>query len=354
MIRVADEKYLLTNRATLFKELTKILKKQLCFEKKPSFYLSRLMVYVLIHAAMLTLIGLSSNIWLCLLLLSVDVVFILRIGFIGHDLAHGSVANTRVYRNYLGEFIWCFFLGLSKEYWDKKHNLHHRYTNIANEQLGDPDIETPPFILGEQQAQTPRNAMGWLIVQWQHVLYWLTLTLLIVGLSFESFAFILNGKFKNRPLEVASKPWVVITLIVLGYIVNNFALFLDKPVWMVAVLLVYKYLLAGFCIGFVFALNHVGLPTLSGEYPIDRLTLQTYTTRNITGPIGRWFWGVLAYQTEHHLWPSISWHKLPDAAAITKKFCEQHGIIYNEATPWAAFADSTAALKRLAYIGGSH
>lgn len=347
MIRVADENYLKTDRTALFTELTELLKPHLCFDKDPAFYMRRLAWYVLVHTAMLGLVGLSSNVWLCLLFISIDAVFILRLGFIGHDLAHGAVAGTRFHKDYLGEFVWCFFLGLSKEFWDKKHNLHHKYTNIANTQAGDPDIETPPFILGEQQAKLHRTPLGWLIVQWQHVLYWLVLTLLVIGLSYESFVFVLTGKFKDRPLKVNSQPWVVMGLILAGYLINNFPLFLGKAWWIGVLLLLYKYLVAGFCIGFVFALNHVGLPTLSGEYPVDRLTLQTYTTRNITGPVGRWFWGVLAYQTEHHLWPAISWHKLPVVAAITKEFCEKHGIIYNEETPWRAFADSTATLRRL-------
>jgi fatty acid desaturase len=347
MIRVASEEYLKTDRTALFLELTELLKPRQCFEKQPSFYMKRLAWYVFVHAAMLVLIGLSSNLWACLLFLTVDAVFILRLGFIGHDLAHGAVSTGKFYKEYLGEFVWCFFLGLAKEFWDKKHNLHHKFTNIAAELNGDPDIETPPFVLGEQQAKTHTNLLARSIVRFQHIVYWFTLTLLVIGLTFESFLFLLKEEFKGRPLQVHSRKGVVVSLILAGYLVNNFPLFLAKPLWMGLLLLLYKYLIAGFCIGFVFALNHVGLPTLAGDCEVDRLTLQTYTSRNISGPFGRWFWGVLAYQTEHHLWPGISWHKLPEVAAITKAFCERHGIIYNEERPVRSFLDSVATLKRL-------
>ncbi|GAB6141959.1 hypothetical protein JCM14076_26880 [Methylosoma difficile] len=346
MINVADEDYLKTDRSALFSELTEQLKPYHCFEKQPMYYMSRFAGYVAIHILMLVLIGMTSNPFLCLLLLSVDAIYILRIGFIGHDLAHGSVKNTSFYRDYLGEFVWCFFLGLSKEFWDSKHSLHHKFTNIAAAVNGDPDIETPPFVLGDLQPQ-PKSFLGAVITKYQHIFYWMALSLLVVGLTVESFIFVATQTFKNRPFPLKSPKSVVFLLIFTGYFANNFALFLAKPLWLGFLLLAYKYLVTGFVIGFVFALNHVGLPVVSGTYPIDRLTLQTYTTRNVNGRFGRWFWGVLAYQTEHHLWPAISWHKLPEAAAVTREFCQKHGIIYNEETPQQCFIDSVASLKKL-------
>ncbi|KJV06288.1 fatty acid desaturase [Methylocucumis oryzae] len=145
MIQVADEEYLKTDRSKLFNELTEQLRPYNCFEKQPMFYMRHLAGYIAVHVAMLALIAVTSNLFLSLVFLSIDAVFILRIGFVGHDLAHGSVKSSRWYRDYLGEFVWCFFLGLSKEFWDAKHSLHHKFTNIASESNGDPDIETPPF-----------------------------------------------------------------------------------------------------------------------------------------------------------------------------------------------------------------
>jgi fatty acid desaturase len=347
MIHVASEEYLKTDRTDLYRELTELIKPHLCFEKQPGFYLKRLVWYVFVHIAMLYLVWLSSNVLWCILWITIDAIFILRLGFIGHDLAHGCVANTRFYKDLLGEFVWCFFLGLSKEFWDKKHNLHHKFTNIVATVDGDPDIETQPFILGQQQANPKSNLIAWVVAKYQHVFYWIALSLLVIGLSIESLIFILTGKFKNRLFEIQSQKWIVVTLILSGYVINNLPLLWGKPLLIGILLLIFKYLVAGFFIGLVFALNHVGLPTLSGDYPVDRLTLQTYTTRNISGAFGRWFWGVLAYQTEHHLWPAVSWHKLPVVAKITKDFCAKHQIIYNEDSPMTAFTDSAIALRKL-------
>ncbi|MGI9213647.1 MAG: fatty acid desaturase family protein [Methylococcaceae bacterium] len=343
----AEEAYLRTDRSALFAELTDLLKPYSCYEKQPGYYMRRFAWYVVVHIAMMLAVAQTNNPALCILFLSIDAVYILRMGFIGHDLAHGATANTRFYKDWLGEFVWSFFLGLSKEFWDKKHTLHHRYTNISSDEHSDPDIETPPFILGETQVKPYTHRLAWCIAKTQHVVYWMALSLLVIGLSMESLIFVLTGQFKGRSFAIDSNKYVVIGLIVSGYILNNLALFMAKPLWLGLVLLLYKYLIAGFCIGLVFALNHVGLPTLDGAYPVDRLTLQTYTTRNINGRFGRWFWGVLAYQTEHHLWPAISWHKLPEAAAVTRAFCEQHNIIYNEVGPVQAFTDSCRVLKHL-------
>jgi len=343
----AEEDYLRTDRSALFAELTELLKPLACYEKQPDYYLKRFAWYVIVHVAMMVAIAGTTNPALCILFLSIDAVYILRMGFIGHDLAHGATANTRFYKDVMGEFVWSFFLGLSKEFWDKKHTLHHKFTNISAAEDSDPDIETPPFILGESQIKPYTHPLAWWIARSQHVVYWLALTLLVIGLSIESLLFVLTGRFKGRTFVIDSNKYVVIALIVSGYFINNMALFMAKPLWLGLLLLLYKYLIAGFCIGLVFALNHVGLPTLNGTYPVDRLTLQTYTTRNINGRFGRWFWGVLAYQTEHHLWPAISWHKLPEAATVTRTFCQKHGIIYNETSPAQAFMDSFRVLKNL-------
>jgi fatty acid desaturase len=347
VIKYATEEYLQTDRSDLFLELTEQLKPHACFEKQPMFYMRRFTWYVLVHFLTLYAVAVSGNFLWCALMISIDAVYILRLGFIGHDLAHGCVANTMFYRGYLGEFVWSFFLGLSKEFWDQKHNLHHRYTNIANPGRGDPDIETPPFVMGVQQIEAPGSRLSRVLVGYQHVLYWMALSLLVFGLAYESVVFLITETFKGRPLTVRSNKGLVLSVIVSGYLINNWPLFLNKPLWMGVILLLYKYMAAGFVIGFVFALNHVGLPTLSGETAVDRLTLQTYTTRNISGRFGRWFWGVLAYQTEHHLWPGISWHKLPIAAAVTKKFCAERGIIYNEEGVLTSLSDSVGSLRHL-------
>ncbi|SMF94717.1 Fatty acid desaturase [Methylomagnum ishizawai] len=347
MIHSASEDYLRTDRTPLFLELTELLKPIDSFSRQPLFYLRRLAWYVTVHVAMLYLLAVTPNPWLCLLWVSIDAVYMLRLGFIAHDLAHGAVSNDARYKRYLGEFVWAFLLGLSQEFWDRKHTLHHRLTNVARNGDGDPDIETPPFILGEHQKRVADTPLQRGIAKSQHILYWMALSLLVFGLAYESVVFLLKQEFKGRPFQVQSNRALVLGLLALGYLANNFTLFLAQPVWIGLLLLLYKYLAAGFVIGIVFALNHVGLPTVSGEFPVDRLTLQTYTSRNVSGPFGRWFWGLLAYQTEHHLWPGISWHKLPEVAAITRSFCERHGIIYNEETPLRCLLDSTESLKRL-------
>ncbi|KJV06289.1 hypothetical protein [Methylocucumis oryzae] len=82
-------------------------------------------------------------------------------------------------------------------------------------------------MLGSLQAQ-PKSLLALAIVKYQHILYWLYLSLLIVGLTIESFHFVVTGKFKERAFSVRSpKSWVFI-LILAGYFLNNFPLFMAK------------------------------------------------------------------------------------------------------------------------------
>lgn len=348
MIKYADNHYLTTNRRALLNELTQRLKAAGVFTKNPTFYLRKLSFYAAIHFATLYLIAHSTH-WLWTILwITLDGLYILRIGFVAHDLAHGIVSTKKRYRLYLAELVWCFFLGVSREFWDNKHTLHHRFTNISAQDNGDPDIQTPPFILAEQQGQAVANKpLNRWIARYQHILYWPTLSLLVFSLTQSQIKFLFLRKYKQYRLTVNSNKWLVTGLILLGYGVNNIPIFLAHGAPVAVALLLYKYLLVGFIIGFAFAMNHVGLPTLSGDLKVDHLTLQTYTTRNLSGPFGRWFWGVLAYQTEHHLWPSVAWDQLPTTSAITKAFCTEHGIIHNEVRPWAAWRDSCQRLRQL-------
>lgn len=347
MIKHASHEYLRTDRTALFRQLTRRLKEEGLFQQDPSFYMRRFAWYVVVHSAMLALIGTTHSVALAVLFTCIDGVYVLRIGFIGHDMAHGTISTSRLYKQHFADFLWAFFLGLSRDFWDKKHTLHHKFTNITSTKTGDPDIETPPFVIGEGQSQVRDVWINRLVVRNQHWLYWPTLSLLIFSLTESSFKFLLKDEYKQRKTRPRGNKPLVVALILVGWVVNNFPYFLTHDGWTAAALLLFKYLYVGFVIGLAFALNHVGLPTVGDDYRIDHFTLQTYTCRNITGAFGRWFWGVLAHQTEHHLWPGLPWPHVARAASLTRAFCAEHGMIYNEATPLAAWRDSAVSLKHL-------
>ena len=57
--------------------------------------------------------------------------------------------------------------------------------------------------------------------------------------------------------------------------------------------------------------------------------LQVRSTRDITPTVfNMWFSGGLAYQVEHHMWPSLPRHSLPLASKILKRFCTRYNISY--------------------------
>jgi len=334
-----------TDRNELYAELTRRVREAGLFEKRAAHYGVRLTFYVLVHVALLALVS-RAGILASIALLTLDAVALLRIGFVAHDLAHGAVRSERAYRTLLAELVWSFFLGVSRDYWHCKHTLHHRFPNTVAAFDGDPDIVAPPLVLGPHQAR-PATPFGHWVVRRQHFLYWPVLCSIVFVLMIESVVYLVTGSFRGHRVTATTPRPLVALSIVAGIVLSNAPLFIGHTTIVAVVLVVYRYLIAGFVIGLTFALNHVGLPTVGDADTLDPLTLQTRTTRNIGGPFGRWFWGVLAFQIEHHLWPSLSWHVMPRAAAITRAFCEENDITYLEQTPAEALRDSYLALHAL-------
>ncbi len=344
--------YLRTDRNALFVELTRRVREAGLFEKKLSPYLTTFSSAVVVHVGLLLLVSQSPSAAISALLLTLDAIAVLRIGFVAHDLTHGAVRSEPRIRAQLAELVWSFFLGVSRDYWHAKHTLHHRFPNVVSDRDGDPDIVAPPMVLGPHQAGQTRAPVGRWVVRHQHLLYWPVLSVVVFVLMGESLVYLVTSRFRGRLVRPTSPRALVGVVILLGLVASNLPLFVAHSPAVAVGLVVYRYLAAGFVIGFTFALNHVGLPTLGPDDAVDPLTSQTLTTRNITGPFGRWFWGVLAFQIEHHLWPSLPWHAMPRAAELTRAFCEEHGIVYQEQTPGRAVLDACRALRALGQVHG--
>ncbi|MCH7811823.1 MAG: acyl-CoA desaturase, partial [Chloroflexi bacterium] len=103
--------------------------------------------------------------------------------------------------------------------------------------------------------------------------------------------------------------------------------------------------LLGLYMGSVFAPNHKGMPTFSGEDTIGFLRRQVLTTRNVAGsPVADFWYGGLNYQIEHHLFPSMPRNKLKEAQPIVRAFCEEHAVSYAES---GAFRSNIEILQYL-------
>jgi fatty acid desaturase len=102
-------------------------------------------------------------------------------------------------------------------------------------------------------------------------------------------------------------------------------------------------------LGCAFAPNHKGMPVVDEGDELDFLRRQVLTSRNVRG--GRlvdFALGGLNYQIEHHLFPSMPRPNLRRSQALIKRFCEERGLQYSEASLFASYEE---ALRHLHEVG---
>ena len=61
---------------------------------------------------------------------------------------------------------------------------------------------------------------------------------------------------------------------------------------------------------FITVSEHEGMPEDGHQF--DR------TRTVVSNPVFRWFWWNMNYHSEHHAWPGIPWHQLPEAHELSK------------------------------------
>jgi fatty acid desaturase len=121
-----------------------------------------------------------------------------------------------------------------------------------------------------------------------------------------------------------------------------------SPLQAVAFIVVQQGLF-GLYLGCAFAPNHKGMPTLTDADELDFLRRQVLTSRNVRGswPVD-WLLGGLNYQIEHHLFPNMPRPNLRRAQPLIRAFCQDHGLLYAEASLVGSYAQ---ALRHLHTVG---
>jgi fatty acid desaturase len=118
-------------------------------------------------------------------------------------------------------------------------------------------------------------------------------------------------------------------------------LFVPFAIWGLAWLAVYVALWAGVgvLLALIFAPAHMGLPIVTE--PRHGWRHQLAATRNLEMPrVMSFFFVGLDYQVEHHLFPKIPHANLRAAAAITRAWCDEHGVRYLSVPYTSALSDS--------------
>lgn len=261
-------------------------------------------------------------------------LFATSAAMIGHEGSHRSISPSPV-RNALAVFaVFPLLSGLSSLYWREKHDrLHHGHPNVEGV---DTDIAPFPFVSSRGDHERCGRGRRWFQRNLQGWIFWPMSTLMTLGMRRSSIAYLAH----HRRRHGVDGPW----LLEVACLVLHYTLWLVVPslVWgPLAAVAVYAAIYAGVgvLLALIFAPAHMGLPITDGQHHDWQHQLET--TRNLEMPrVMSFFFVGLDYQVEHHLFPKIPHHHLPQAARIVRTWCEREGVPYLSVPYFAALADA--------------
>jgi fatty acid desaturase len=313
------------NSQTLFGELLVKVRDAGLLEKRPSFYVIRLVVISLAAIGLWVAGGFVGKLvdihgaWVILGFFIAGLMGVLsaQYGFIAHEAAHRQVFRSNKANDWAGLILANLFAGLSYGFWLRKHNKHHQKPNEIG---ADPDIDIRILSFTVESRNEKKGIERW-ISDRQGYLFPLLLLLTGFDLLLDSLA---GLRRKDKPLGYRllefglmsirqTFPYVVLTLM-FGWI------------WAIA-LWVFMMLMFGFFMGAAFAPNHKGMPLVERNSKLDFFSRQVLTSRNIRGS---WLkdnlMGGLNYQVEHHLFPSMARPNLAKTHEMVVAYCAEKGV----------------------------
>lgn len=255
-------------------------------------------------------------------------------GWLAHDFLHHQVFTNRLYNNIAGLGIGNIWQGFSTSWWKMKHNHHHAAPNVVHTQAGgDPDILTMPLLLWSEKIiegdSKELKDLPRFMVRHQKFFYLPLLAAARLSWLLQSLLFQLEPVHQfvgGLPMKIAEILTIVVHYVAVIYI----TLLLETAASRVVFLLICQSL-GGLFIAVVFTVGHNAMDIFTSEEMknTDFVRLQVRSTRDITPTVfNMWFSGGLAYQVEHHIWPTLPRHSLPLASKILKRFCSKYNIRY--------------------------
>jgi fatty acid desaturase len=136
----------------------------------------------------------------------------------------------------------------------------------------------------------------------------------------------------------------------LHYIWYGAIMFYFMNVWQSILFIVVTQTATGLLLAMAFSLNHNGMAVLDSgsQAKVDFPNLQAMTGRDVSGGgLVSWFMGGLDLQIEHHLFPRIPRHKLPQARNQIRGFCEKNQIPYHQTGFWAGTRELLTRLHKV-------
>ena len=312
-------------------------------ERQPLYYACKFAFTLGLLAVAILVLLLARSLWL-VLLDAVLLGFVYgQVGLLGHDTGHNGIfAGSRANR-LLAPILGNLLMGMSHGWWTTSHNQHHATSN----RLGvDGEIEYPFFAMDEQQIplkiEKGVGPKALFVMQWQHYLAWPILALVGLNLRRRSQIFLRNRSQSGRRVEIIllAIHWLLYIPLVFG----------SQGLKMGLLFVLVHEAVFGFYVGLITATNHWGMPLIADPPPLDFLSLQVVTSRNVAGgPLVDFLFGGLEHQIEHHLFPSMPRNNLRRAAPMVREACRREGIPYRSTGVAASLRDIYVALRRVAF-----
>jgi len=321
---------------THFSQVLNLVREAGYLQKKPSFYIIRLIAITIIAAALWTGAGFlawaaeQNSWWLVAAFALVALLGVMsaQYGFIAHEASHRQVFRNNKLNDWTGLVLANLFAGLSYGFWLRKHNKHHQRPNQIGE---DPDIAIRVLSFTTESKMTKKGVERWFSDR-QGYLFPLLLLFTGFDLLLDSVAGL--GR-KDRPLGIRVLEFSLMMIRQFAPYVVLAIMF--GPLWAVAMWFV-MMMSFGFFMGAAFAPNHKGMPLIAKDSKLDFFSRQVLTSRNIKG---NWLkdnlMGGLNYQVEHHLFPSMARPYLRKAHAIVAEHCRENDITLVEMNLLASY-----------------
>ena len=320
-----------------YAELTAEIRRLGLLRRRPGFYAglatSNLVALAIVVGAMVLL----RESWWLMMLAAAFAVVSAQIAFLGHDAGHRQVARRTGPSRLLGLLHANLLNGLSYGWWVDKHNAHHAHPNDLDQ---DPDVHPGALVFDAETASGRKGAAAF-VTRHQAWLFFPMLLFEAVNLHVSSIRALLHPGLRDRAAE---------SVLLIAHFVAYGALLFTTMGWLQgAVFLAIHQGLLGLYLGCSFAPNHKGMPVLSEQQSADPFLRQVLTSRNIRGGLFTDVaLGSLNYQIEHHLFPSMPRPNLRHAQPVVQRYCEAHGVPYQESSAAASYRD---VLRHLHDVG---
>lgn len=316
-----------------FARLSKKITAAGLMRRRPWYYTVRMGIVTALFAGGWVAFALVGDSWWTLAVAAFLAVVFGQVALVAHDVGHRQVFRLRKASVRAGKIAGNLAIGMGYGWWQDKHSRHH--ANPNHEEL-DPDV-VPDILVWTQGQAKKAKGLPRLIGRSQAFLFFPLLTLEGFNLHVAGVRALANRSLKQRTSEGI--------LLFTHFAVYLGALFVVLPPGKAIAFLAVHQCLFGLYLGSIFAPNHKGMPTLSGDDRPDFLRRQVLTSRNVRGG---WFTDValggLNYQIEHHLFPNMPSPQLRQAQPIVRQHCEELGVSYLETSLITSYSQALRSL----------